>query len=230
MKDIGHTSEHINNLLSVRLQRRLSPALRTGPGPNRPEVNSGQRPNPTERRPQQQSQQQRRTPDSGPPRTSFSRPRNTGPGMRGPGRQGGGGKSTSSPRFPRRPSRSMTPRSRDVVEEPEEPVPPAPIPSRVYDMTSLPILTSPTQPLEPINRPSDVVQHVRETVGGDYSKWMSKEDTAAAGKDDVPSIARAKLALAFNSSISPQDRKRLLDKAETLLNRGKTVSVPVTSQ
>ncbi|KAG9126779.1 hypothetical protein FRC07_002015 [Ceratobasidium sp. 392] len=229
MKDLGHSPEHVNQLLSVRLNRRLPPVLRTGPGPNRRPPGSEQRRNPSDRRPQQQ--QQPRTFDGGAPRASFSRPRNTSPGTRtaGAGRKGG----TSGPRGPRRTSRSITPRSRDVVEEPEIPVPPAPIPSKVYDLTSLPTLTSPTRSLTPTSggeQPSDVVQRVREVIGGDYSRWMTKEDLAAAGKDDVSSIARARLALAFNSSVSPKDRKKLLDTTEMLLNRGKTVSVPAPSK
>lgn len=123
-------------------------------------------------------------------------------------------------------TRSNVSRTKD--EEPEVPVPPAVIPERVYNLTSYSKLTAPIRPAARSDQSSDPAQRVRETVGGDYSAWLSKEDLVAAGKDEgVTPIERARLALAFNPTVSPENRKHLLDTTKMLLDKSKpAVAVP----
>ena len=120
--------------------------------------------------------------------------------------------------------------SRVKDEEPEVPTTPAVIPERVYNLTSHSKLTEPIRATARSDQSSDPAQRVRETIGGDYSAWLSKEELAAAGKDEgVTPIARARLALAFNPTVSPNDRKRLLETTQMLLDKGKpAVAVPQT--
>ncbi|QRW09184.1 hypothetical protein RhiLY_08183 [Ceratobasidium sp. AG-Ba] len=232
-RDVGESSQIVDQMLSTRLNRRLPVAARTGAGPDRP--GSGPRRIPNDRRPQQHPQPLRQQQRSGAP---VSRPRNTGArtGMRTGGGAGArpGGKAgvRAGPRPQNRKPRTSTSRSREVNVEPDVPVPAAPIPSRVYDLTNLPTIASPTRSTissDSGQKTSDISQHVQERVGGEYSRWMSKGDLEAAGDAQANPIARAKLALAFNSSVSPEERKKMLGTAETLLAGAKEVSVPSPS-
>ncbi|CAE6536003.1 unnamed protein product [Rhizoctonia solani] len=109
------------------------------------------------------------------------------------------------------------------VTEPEVPLTPAELPSRRYNFTNLTALTTrpPSLSTKRGANSSDPVQSIRETIGGDYSRWMSKEDVAAAGKEDVTTVARARLALAFNPTVPPKDRKKLIDTTQMLLSKGR---------
>lgn len=210
-KDLGQESSHIDQLLSARLQRRLF-APHSDSKPPRPP----RRDSPPDDREQRIPRNVQATGSRPPrPRTGFTAP-NTG-----------GNKTGAVARVPRRTPRSgggmgRTNLSRTKDEEPEVPTTPAVIPERIYDLTSHSKLTAPIRATARDDRPSDIAQHIRETVGGDYSGWLSKEDLAAAGKDEgVTPTARARLALAFNPTISPEDRKRMLDTTQMLLDKGK---------
>lgn len=204
-KDLGQTD--VDQLLSVRLQRRL-------PGSQR----QSQPPNPREQRPRQNL-------GATNPRPSAYKPTSAGPKKP---RAGGGAR---KPNRPSRPVRGALTRTDQAdASEPDVPLTPAVIPPRIYNLTYLSNLTSPSPSTTHTSQNSDPVQRVREKIGGDYSKWMSKEDIAAAGKDkDVSTIARARLALAFNPTITPQNRQKLVDTTQMLLNKGKPSGVVASS-
>lgn len=210
-KDLGQESSHIDQLLYARLQRRLF-APHSDSKPPRPP----RRDNPPGDREQYTPRNVQATGLRSPrPRTGFTAP------------NAGGNKTGGVARVPRRTPRSggamaRGSMSRTKDEEPEVPATPAVIPERIYDLTSHSRLTAPIRATARGDQSSDIAQRVRETVGGDYSGWLSKEDLAAAGKDEgVAPTARARLALAFNPTISPKDRKRLLSTTQMLLDKGK---------
>ncbi|EUC67028.1 alpha-ketoglutarate-dependent xanthine dioxygenase, putative [Rhizoctonia solani AG-3 Rhs1AP] len=198
LKDLGRTAGHVDQLLSTRLQRRL------------PE---------SQRQPQVQANESR-TPRPRQNERSFTpRSPNSRPGLARSNRAG-------APRNTGRPSRSRGPigkMDQAQATEPDVPLTPAELPPKRHNYTDLTALTTrpPSLSTKRGAHPSDPVQRIRETVGGDYSQWMPKEDIAAAGNEDVTAIARARLALAFNPTILPKDRKKLIDTTQMLLSKGR---------
>ncbi|KAJ1302647.1 hypothetical protein OPQ81_002964 [Rhizoctonia solani] len=197
-KDVGRTAGHVDQLLSTRLQRRL----------------------PESQRQSQVQPNELRTPRPRQNERSFApRPPTNRPGLARVNRAG-------APRKTNRPARPRGPIARmDQAQatEPDIPLTPAELPSRRYSFTNLTALTTrpPSLSTKTGNDISNPVQRIRETVGGDYSRWMSKEDISAAGNEGATTIARARLALAFNPTVLPKDRKKLIDTTEMLLSKGR---------
>ncbi|KAG8716054.1 hypothetical protein FRC11_010247 [Ceratobasidium sp. 423] len=198
LKDLGRTTGHVDQLLSTRLQRRLPEFQRQ----SQVQANEPRTP-----RPRQNDRSF--TPRSPANRPSLAR-----------------GNRAGAPRKTNRPARSRGPivkLDRAQVTEPEVPLTPAELPSRRYNFTNLTTLTArpPSLSTKRGAHSPDPVQRIRETIGGDYSQWMSEEDVAAAGKEDATTIARARLALAFNPTVLPKDRKKLIDATQVLLSKGR---------
>ncbi|GAB1524143.1 hypothetical protein RhiTH_007296 [Rhizoctonia solani] len=196
-KDMGRTGDHVDQLLSTRLHRRLPESQR------QPHVQM------SELRPIRLKQKER----SSSPRSPTNRP---GP-FRG-----------NRARVPQKTNRLLRPKGSTArmdqtqPTEPEVPLTPAELPPRRYSLTSLTVLTTRPPSLSTKGGThSDPVQRIREAIGGDYSQWMPKEDVGAAGKADATTIERARLALAFNPTVQPGDRKKLIDTAQMLLSKGR---------
>ncbi|CAE6466373.1 unnamed protein product [Rhizoctonia solani] len=199
LNDMGRTAGHVDQLLSTRLQRRLPESQRQ---PHL-QTNEPRTPHP------------RQNERSLAPRPPSNRP--------SPVR----GNRAGAPRKTNRPARARGPTSRmdqTQPKEPEVPLTPVELPTRRYNLTSLAILTTrpPSISTKRGVHSSDPVQRIRETVGGDYSQWMSKEDLGAAGKADATIVERARLALAFNPTVQPKDRKKLVDTTQMLLGKGRS--------
>ncbi|CEL56040.1 hypothetical protein RSOLAG1IB_07493 [Rhizoctonia solani AG-1 IB] len=206
LKDMGRTAGHVDQLLSTRLQRRLPESQRQS------QIQTDE---PRTARPRQNER-------SFAPRSPSGRPslaRNNRPG---------------TPRRTNRPARPRGPTARmDQTQstEPEVPLTPVELPPRRYNLTSLTVLATrpPSLSTKGGARSSDPVQRIRETIGGDYSQWMPKEDVAAAGKADATTVERARLALAFNSTVQPKDRKKLIDTAQMMLSKGRSSNPAVAA-
>ncbi|CAE6395439.1 unnamed protein product [Rhizoctonia solani] len=199
LNDLGRTSGHVDQLLSTRLHRRLPESQRQ----SQTRTNEPRAPRPR----QNERNFTPRSPASKPNLVRSNRP--------------------GAPRKANRPARPKGPITKTgQVQEPEVPLIPAELPPKRYGFTSLTALTARPPSLSTKRGPhsADPVQRIRETVGGDYSQWMSKDDISAAGSEDATMIARARLALAFNPTILPKDRKKLIDTTEMLLSKGRTPS------
>ncbi|KAH7338834.1 hypothetical protein B0J17DRAFT_767885 [Rhizoctonia solani] len=198
-KDLGRTSGHVDQLLSTRLHRRLPDSQRQ----SQPQTNEPRAPRPRQN-------ERSFTPRSPPSKPNLAR-----------------GNRPGAPRKTSRPARSRGPivKTRQA-QEPEVPLIPAELPSKRYGFTSLTALTArpPSISTKRGADSSNPVQRIREAVGGDYSQWMSKDDISAAGSEDATMIARARLALAFNPTIPPKDRKKLIDTTQMLLSKGRPPS------
>ncbi|CUA67429.1 hypothetical protein RSOLAG22IIIB_03073 [Rhizoctonia solani] len=197
LKDLGRKAGHVDQLLSTRLQRLLPESQRQ----SQVQANEPRAPRP---------RQNERSFTPRPPINRSSPTRDNRPG---------------APRRTSRPSRPRGPIGRmDQAQatEPDVPLTPAELPPKRRNLTNLTALTTRPPSLSTKRGAlSDPVQRIREAVGGDYSQWMPKEDLAAAGNENATPIARARLALAFNPTVLPKDRKRVIDTAQILLSRGR---------